>query len=155
MSRWDGIKKGLGVLVDKTASKTRELTDTASLKIKIASKEADRDAEYKTLGRLTYAKLKQHKSSDAITERISETIETLDKINAELAGLKAQDKARREAKEAEKAAKEAEKAQTEARAKEKADADEELVMEQFNEARRDADEAYAKAKTAAEDAKNI
>ena len=81
MSRWDEIKKSIGVIADKTANKTRELTDTASLKITIASKEADRDAEYKVLGKLTYAKLKQHKGSEAVTERISETIERLDKIN--------------------------------------------------------------------------
>lgn len=155
MPGWDDIKKGLGALADKTASKTRELTDTASLKIKIASKEADRDAEYKILGKLTYAKLKQYKGCETVTERISETIERLDKINAELAALKAEEKARRDAKEAAKAAKEAEKAEAETRAKEKAHAEEELVMEQFNEARRDADEQYEKAKSAAEDAKNI
>ena len=158
MSRWDEIKKSIGVIADKTANKTRELTDTASLKIKIASKEADRDAEYKVLGKLTYAKLKQHKGSEAVTERISETIDRLDKINEEIAALKAEEKSRREAKEAEKAAKdaarEAEKAEAEAKAAEKAKAEEELVMEQFNEARREADAEYEKAKEAAYEAKN-
>ncbi len=158
MSRWDEIKKGLGTLADKTANKTRELTDTASLKIKIASKEADRDAEYKILGKLTYAKLKQHKGSEAVTERISETIERLDKIHAELAALKKEEKERREAKEAEKAAREAakdaERADAKAKAEEKARAEEELVMEQFNEARQKADEEYEKAKSQAEEAKN-
>lgn len=153
MSKWDEIKKSFVEIADKTVTKTRELTDTASLKIKIASKEADRDAEYKILGKLTYAKLKNHKGSETVTERISETIDRLDKINAELSALKAEEKARRDAKEAEKAAKEAEKAEAEANAEEKAKAEDELVMEQFNEARRDADEEYEKAKAAANDAK--
>ena len=155
MSRWDEIKKSLGTLADKTATKTRELTDTASLKIKIATKEADRDAEYKTLGKLTYAKLKGHNGTQAVTEQISETIGRLDKINAELAALKKEEKARREAKEAEKAAKEAEKSEAEEKAKARAKAEEELVMEQFNEARKEADAEYEKAKSAAEDAKNV
>lgn len=154
MSRWDEIKKSLGTLADKTATKTRELTDTASLKIKIATKEADRDAEYKTLGKLTYTKLKGHKDSVAITEQISETIDRLDKINSELAALKNEEKARREAKEAEKAAKEAEKAEAEEKAKARAKAEEELVMEQFNEVRKEADAEYEKARNAAKDAKN-
>ena len=58
MSKWDDFKKNLGKFADKTVTKTRELTDTASLKIKIANKEADRNIEYKRLGKLTYAKLK-------------------------------------------------------------------------------------------------
>lgn len=154
MSRWDEIKKSLGAIADKTATKTRELTDTASLKIKIASKEADRDTEYKILGKLTYSKLKGHKSAEAITERISETIERIDKINGELASLKAEEASRREAKVAEKVAKEVEKAKEEERAKEKAKAEEKIVMDQFNEARREADAEYEKAKNAAEEAKN-
>ena len=43
MSTWNDIKKTIGLVAEKTATKTRELTDTASLKIKIASREADRD----------------------------------------------------------------------------------------------------------------
>ena len=60
MSTWNDIKKSVGLIAEKTAIKTRELTDTASLKIKIASREADRDTEYKRLGKLTYTKLKSN-----------------------------------------------------------------------------------------------
>ena len=109
MSKWDDFKKTLGNFADKTVSKTRELTDTASLKIKIANKEADRDIEYKKLGKLTYAKLKstEKHSAEELTKKISETLDSLDKIIAELEALKAQDderKAEKEAKKAEKSA---------------------------------------------------
>ena len=45
---------------------------------------------------------------ESITERISESIEKIDALNAEISALKAEEKARRDAKEAEKAAKRAE-----------------------------------------------
>ncbi|MBE6684303.1 MAG: hypothetical protein E7592_01470 [Ruminococcaceae bacterium] len=107
MSKWDDFKKTLGNFADKTVTKTRELTDTASLKIKIANKEADRDIEYKRLGKLTYAKLKKLEghSTEELTVKISESIEKLDNIIAELNALKSEDEERKAAKEAEKAAK--------------------------------------------------
>ncbi|MBR4032903.1 MAG: hypothetical protein IKJ07_09250 [Clostridia bacterium] len=109
MSKWDDFKKTLGNFADKTVTKTRELTDTASLKIKIANKEADRDIEYKKLGKLTYAKLKASDghSTEELTVKISESIEKLDKIIAELEALKSEDEERKASKEAEKAAKSA------------------------------------------------
>lgn len=107
MSKWDDFKKSLGNFADKTVTKTRELTDTASLKIKIANKEADRDIEYKRLGKLTYAKLKKLEghSTEELTAKISESLEKLDKIIAELEALKNEDDERKAAKEAAKAAK--------------------------------------------------
>ena len=44
MSKWENFKKNIGKLADKTAKKTRELTDTAALKLKIANKEAFENA---------------------------------------------------------------------------------------------------------------
>ena len=148
MSKWDNIKKGFGNLADKTVNKTRELTDVASLKIKIANKESDRDIEYKNLGKLTYAKLKKLKGIDpeTITLEISQSLERLDAIHHELSLLKSEEKARKEAKEAEKAEKDAKKKAEE----EKLNLE---VMEEFNEARIVADEEYEKAKQAAEDLK--
>ena len=107
MSKWDDFKKTIDTFTDKAVAKTRELTDTASLKIRIANKEADRDIEYKKLGKLTYAKLKSTDSHSAeeLTVKISETLDALDKIIAELEALKSQDderKAEKEAKRAEK-----------------------------------------------------
>ena len=107
MSKWDDFKKTLGNFADKTVTKTRELTDTASLKIKIANKEADRDIEYKKLGKLTYAKLKapDGHSAEELTAKISESLEKLDKIITELEALKNEDDERKTAKEAAKAEK--------------------------------------------------
>jgi len=106
MSTWNDIKKSVGLFAEKTANKTRELTDTASLKIKIASREADRDTEYKRLGKLTYSKLKNsdEEHSEKLTLEISKVIEKLDDINAQIKALKDEEKERRAAKEAEKAA---------------------------------------------------
>ena len=106
MPTWNDIKKTVSSLAEKTATKTRELTDTASLKIKIASREADRDTEYKRLGKLTYKKLKNtdEEYSERLTVEISKSIEKLDEINAQISELKAEEKARRETREAEKAA---------------------------------------------------
>lgn len=148
MSKWEELKSNLSVIADKTIKKTKELTDTASLKIKIASKEADRDIEYKNLGRLTYLKLKDTDTKDpeALTKQISESIEKLDTINEEILTLKKEDELRKKAKKAEK--EEAKK-----KAEEEAEQEEELIMEQFNEARREADAEYEKAKEAANSAK--
>ena len=110
MSTWNDFKKSIGSLAEKTANKTRELTDTAALKIKIASREADRDTEYKRLGRLTYSKLKStdEGQSERLTLDISKAIEKLDEINAEIRTLRAEEAERRAAREAEKAQKDAE-----------------------------------------------
>lgn len=154
MSKWDEIKKSFGEFADKTVNMTRELTDTASLKIKIANKEADRDLEYKVLGRLVYAKIRQAEGeSTKVTEQISASMEKLDAIHKELSELEAADKSRKEAKEVEKQTRKKEKAASE---KAKEDESESLnlaVMEEFNEARVVADDEYEKAKQAAEDAK--
>ena len=146
MSKWENFKQKMGDLADKTAKKTRELTDTAALKLKIANKEADRDIEYAKLGKLAYAKLKELEGVDPteLTASISASLEKLDTILAELEALKAEDAERKAAKEAEKAA------------KEKKDDEDELdlnVMERFHEARDVADKAYEDAKAEAEEAK--
>ena len=148
MSKWDDFKKSVGSFADKTANKTRELTDTAALKIKIANKEADRDTEYRNLGRLAYAKLRCVEGTDpeALTEEISATMDKLDEICRALAELKREDEARKSAKQE----------KSEEKKEEKKEKDEELdmqVMAEFNEARQVADVEYEKAKQAAEDAK--
>ena len=154
MPTWNEIKKSLGDIASKTATKTRELTDTASLKIKIANKESERDIEYKALGKLAYARLRQLDgySSEELAEKISNSLEKLDNIHRELAELNKIDKERREGREAEKKAREEEKAD-----KKKKQDSEELdltIMNQFNDARTAADAEYEQAKKAAEDTKN-
>ena len=156
MSRWDDFKKNLGIIADKTATKTRELTDAASIKIKIAAKEADRDTEYKILGKLTYKKLKSIEGSDteALTAHISQTMARLDAINAEICELQAEEAARRAAKEAEKQAKDEAKRQAEQKEKDEQEELNKKFMDDFEAARKSADEEYEKAKKAAEDAKS-
>ena len=155
MANWNEIKMSIGNFAGKTAAKTRELADTASLKIKIANKEADRDIQYKALGKLTYAKLRNLNVSDpeALTENISTTLDKLDTVLKELHDLKAELEARRAAKEAEKAAKE--EAIRREQEQEEAEADElnRRVMEQFNEAREEAEQEYQKARSDAEETK--
>ena len=154
MSKWDDFKFGISSLAGKTANKTRELTGVASIKIKIANKEADRDREYKLLGKLTYAKLKKINVNDGedLTVKISETLEKLDKILSEIKALKQQEAELKSSKEAEKAARaEAKRAKEEAEYNDEDDYDE-VVMDQFNAARKEADAEYEKAKQAAEDA---
>ncbi len=156
MSKWDDFKKGFGDFADKTVGKTKELTGSATLKIKIANKESDRDQEYRRLGKLTYAKLKKLNGSNSaeLTAKISETMAKLDVIMADIAALKAKEDELKAAREAEKAAKAAaRKAMDE---EDEEDEEEEIdlvIMEEFNEARREADEEYEKAKKAAEDIK--
>ncbi len=148
MSKWETFKAEFGKFADKTVNKTRDLTDLAALKIKIANKEAERDTEYKNLGKLTYAKLKKLDGTDpqTVTKEISDILEKLDAINQAIASLKAEEKAKKDAKEAEKEAeRKAKRAQK--------DEEEKLVMDMFNEARAEADAEYEKAKQAAEDAK--
>ncbi|MBE6584454.1 MAG: hypothetical protein E7649_05705 [Ruminococcaceae bacterium] len=155
MANWNDIKKSIGNIADKTASKTRELADTASLKLKIANKEAERDLLYKALGKLAYAKLRNLnvKDPEALTENISVTLEKLDAILKELRELKAEDEARRAAKEAEKAAKEQAKRDEEEQEQAEQEELNRKVMEDFNAARAQADAQYEKAKAEAENAK--
>ena len=155
MPNWNDIKKNIGNLADKTAAVTRELTDVASLKIKIANKESDRDHEYKHLGKLAYARLRQIKGFDAeqLASDISASLERLDTINKELAELKAIEKSRNDAKAADKKAKETKKAEAAEKKKQESEKLNLEVMDQFNNARTTANEEYQKAKEAAEDAK--
>ena len=150
MSKWETFKAEFGKFADKTVNKTRDLTDLAALKIKIANKEAERDTEYKNLGKLTYAKLKKLDGTDpqTVTKEISDILEKLDAINQAIASLKAEEKAKKDARDA---AKEAERQAKQA--KEEDNEEEKLVMDMFNEARAEADAEYEKAKQAAEDVK--
>ena len=86
MSKWDNIKKSVSSFADKAAKKTEELTDLASLKIKIANKEAARDNEYKFLGKLIYEKFKNEDETFAqkAASDIAEHIKKLDDISEEL-----------------------------------------------------------------------
>lgn len=156
MSKWDNIKSGFESFAGKTADKTKELTTAASIKIKIANKEADRDREYKILGRLTYAKLKglNIATPDELTAKISESLAKIDAIMHELNALKRREKELKDAKEADKAARaEAKRAKDEAEYESEDNEFDTVVMDEFNEARKTADAEYEKAKESAEELK--
>ena len=156
MSKWDDIKSGFEALAGKTADKTKELTTVASIKIKIANKEADRDREYKILGKLTYAKLKNLNvcTPEELTERISGSLAKIDATLAEINALKRREKELKEAKEAEKAARaEAKRAKEEAEYESEDDEFDTVIMDEFNEARKTADVEYEKANSEYEKAK--
>ena len=155
MANWNDIKASIGNIAGKTAAKTRELADTASLKLKIAGKEAERDVQYKALGKLAYAKLRDVnvKDPEALTQGISTTLDKLDTILKELHDLNSELEARRAAKEAERAAKEeAERLEQEREEQE----NEELnrrIAEGMENAENQAKEEFEKAKAEAESAK--
>lgn len=155
MYNWDKFKENAKGVANKTAAKTRELTDAAALKLKIANKEADRDVEYKRLGKLSYVKLKQLEGHDSaeLTESISTCLDRLDKIHMEIAELKSEENAKKAEKNAEKNAEKAAKKAKKQAEKEESEKLNMRVMEEFAEAREVADEEYQKAKQAAEDAK--
>ncbi len=158
MSKWDDFRKKMGEFADKTVTKTRELTDSAALKIKIGNKEADRDTEYKNLGKLTYTKLRNPEGGDGdeITALIAESLDRLDKICRDLEKLKEEQKDRQNAKEQDPGDKKESNMKEKDAKKASKVGEEELdmgVMEEFKQARETADEEYEKAKKAAEDVK--
>lgn len=155
MANWNDIKSGIGSIANKTANKTRELADSAALRIKIANKEAERDIQYKALGKLAYAKLRNInvKDPEALTESISTTLDKIDTILKELHDLQAEVEARRAAKEAEKAAKQEAARQQEEREEQENEELNRKVMDDFNKARADAEDEYEKAKADAESLK--
>ncbi len=156
MSKWDDIRSGFESFAGKTADKTKELTTAASIKIKIANKEADRDREYKTLGKLTYAKLKKLNvlTPDELTAKISESLVRIDTVLSEINALKRKEKELKDAKEAEKAARaEAKRAKEEAEYEREDEEFDTVIMDEFNTARKTADAEYEKAKENAESLK--
>ena len=91
MPTWEEFKKNVKRTAKRAAKKTEELTDVATLKIKITNKEITRDGEYKSLGKLVYQKLKADENeARSLTQDISESIEKLDKCLAELSELESE-----------------------------------------------------------------
>ena len=155
MANWNEIKMSIGNFAGKTAAKTRDLADTASLKIKIANKEAERDVQYKALGKLSYAKLRELQVNDpeAITKGISDTLDKLDSIHKELCELRAAEQAIRDANQAEKEARKQAKMREQELEEQENEQLNRKVMEEFNNARQKADVEFEKAKAEADELK--
>lgn len=147
MSMWNDIKKSVTDFADKAAKKTEELTDAAAMKIKIANKEAERDSEYKNLGRLIYEKLgdADEQRKEQLTEAIAESIKKLDATIAELTRLNKEYNEAKAAREAEKNAKQSSKSANDGNGASQNDED---FMNDFNDARRAGDEEAEKARQA-------
>ena len=145
MSKWDNFKKSVSNFADKAAKKTEELTDLASLKIKIANKESARDNEYKALGKLIYEKFKNTDETldKEMAAGVAEHMKKLDDIFEELKNLNAEYNRIKKSKE------NSDKSENSSQAK----ADDTDIMDQFNTAREQGDKDAKEADAQAADAK--
>lgn len=81
MSKWRDIRRGMRKLASKAVSKTGDLTDTASLHVKLARKEALLTDLYEQFGRVAYQKLKAGANVD---HKVTILIEKIDIVRAEI-----------------------------------------------------------------------
>lgn len=72
-------------VASKAVSKTGDLTDTASLHIKLARKEADLATLYEQFGRVAYQKVKAGSSAD---HKMKILIEKIDIVRSEIYSIK-------------------------------------------------------------------
>ena len=145
VSKWDNFKKSVSNFADKAAKKTEELTDLASLKIKIANKESARDNEYKALGKLIYEKFKNTDETldKEMAAGVAEHMKKLDAISEEAQNLAAEYNNIKKSKE------NSDKSENSSQAK----ADDTDIMDQFNTAREQGDKDAKEADAQAADAK--
>ncbi len=85
MSKWNDIGRGVRRAASKAVSKTGDLTDTASLHIKLARKEANLADLYEQFGRVAYQKVKAGSSAD---HKMKILIEKIDIVRAEIYAIK-------------------------------------------------------------------
>ena len=145
VSKWDNFKKSVSNFADKAAKKTEELTDLASLKIKIANKESARDNEYKALGKLIYEKFKNTDETldKEMAAGVAEHMKKLDDIFEELKNLNAEYNNIKKSKE------NSDKSENSSQTK----ADDPDIMDQFNTAREQGDKDAKEADAQSADAK--
>lgn len=113
MSKWKEIRRGVRKVASKAVSKTGDLSDTASLHIKLARKEAFLADLYEQFGRIAYQKIK---AGSDVDHKIKVLIEKIDVIRAEIYSINqaieekkiAREMERSDAKEAEEAVEKAE-----------------------------------------------
>ena len=81
MANWNEIRRGVRKVASKAVSKTGDLTDTASLHVKLAKKEANLADLYEHFGRVAYQKIKTGADVD---HKIKVLIEKIDIVRAEI-----------------------------------------------------------------------
>ena len=85
MSKWSDIGHSVKRAAGKAVSKTGDFTDTASLHIKLARKEANLADLYEQFGRVAYQKIKAGSSAD---HKMKILIEKIDVVRAEIHAIK-------------------------------------------------------------------
>ena len=96
MSTWKDIRRTVKKAAAKAVVKTGELSDTASLHVKIAKKEASLEELYEQFGRVEYQKIKTNADVDY---KIKVLIEKIDIVRAEIHNLKRSLEAKKLAKQ--------------------------------------------------------
>lgn len=81
----------------KAAATTIELTDIAALNVKLQAQSVKLSEKYEKLGRLSYSKL-AHEADNA--EKIAESVAEIDAINNDIENIKAEIKAKKDARKA-------------------------------------------------------
>lgn len=102
MGTWEEIRTGVKVVAKKTAQKTGEVAENASMHLKLARLISKCDEQFEKLGKLTYRQLKSDGVSYA--EAIAAVIARIDALTLQIAQQKAKiekAKAKREAERAE------------------------------------------------------
>lgn len=94
MSKLSDIGRGVKRAAGKAVSKTGDLTDTASLHIKLARKEANLADLYEQFGRVAYQKVKAGASAD---HKMKILIEKIDIVRSEIHAIKRAIKQKRDA----------------------------------------------------------
>ncbi len=92
MSTWDDVKSTIKKVADSAVKKTGELTESTSIKLKISSKDSERERLFTSLGKLFYRKMKttDNETSDKLTRKIHEAMAQIDLLGAEIRALKKQ-----------------------------------------------------------------
>lgn len=99
MSKWREFRRGVRKVASKAVSKTGDLSDTASLHVKLARKEALLADLYEQFGRVAYQKIKTNAEVD---HKIKVLIEKIDVIRAEIYSLNRAIEQKKASKETEK-----------------------------------------------------
>lgn len=98
MATWKEIRRTVKKVASKAVSKTGELSDTASLHVKVARKEAFLADLYEQFGRVAYQKIKTNADVDY---KVKVLIEKIDIVRAEIHALNRTIEAKKLAKEEE------------------------------------------------------
>lgn len=85
MSKWREIRRSIRKVASKAVSKTGDITDTASLHVKLARKEALLADFYEQFGRVMY---QQIKTGAEVERKAKILLEKIDIVRAEIAAIK-------------------------------------------------------------------